>query len=466
MARRKGARKRDPRIGNLPLPATFRDRIEPLLGPETDALINSLEAPAPTSIRLNPFKPLHPEAESVPWCMLGRYLPERPAFTLDPLLHAGAYYVQEASSMLVEQAVCAAGADHRELLALDLCAAPGGKTTHLLSLLLPGSMLVANEPDAVRRQVLAENCWKLGAPNVMITGSDPSDLRSLPACFDLILVDAPCSGEGLFRKDPFAREQWSVKLVEQCAATQSRIIAHAWEALAPGGVMLYSTCTWEQVENEEQAASLVRLGAEPIELPMDPSWGVQRVEMHGAVGYRCYPHRVRGEGFFLAAMRKPGEWRIRSAVSSTASASLALPWLRKDAGMELLEQEHVLFARPARWSAELNRINGAMSITSPGIPVAERRGDRWLPHAAAALSTLLDPSEAQVLDLDRTQALSYLRGEALAAEDAHGAALIRHAGLPLGWVQGAGRRWNNRWPAPWRIRQLRSEAPPVSWSEE
>ena len=235
-------------------------------------MIAALDTVPPTSIRVNPAKWAGPLAHPIPWCTTGRYLERTPSFTFDPLLHAGAYYVQEASSMLVEQAVKATGLADTDVLALDLCAAPGGKTTHLASLLTKGSLVVANEIDRKRQSVLQENLWKWGAANTVITGSASPDLQGLPETFDLILLDAPCSGEGMFRKDPFAREQWSPALVEQCASTQRGIIEHAWNALRPGGFLIYSTCTWEEAENEQQLAALVEIGAECVPVPLDPTW--------------------------------------------------------------------------------------------------------------------------------------------------------------------------------------------------
>jgi 16S rRNA C967 or C1407 C5-methylase (RsmB/RsmF family) len=262
MGRRKGpsqasAVRRDPE-----LPAELRTTLADLIGDEVAQLENALRMAPPTSIRIDPLKGFDPGGASVPWCSTGRYLEERPAFTFDPLFHAGTYYVQEASSMFLEQALLAAGLLKDDILAIDLCAAPGGKSTHLRSLLTPGSLLVANEIDRQRLPALQENLWKWGGPNVVITGSPTRDLNALPDHFDLILVDAPCSGEGMFRKDPFAREQWTPDLVQQCAAMQQSIVHDAWHALAPGGVLIYSTCTWEPAENELQLVPLLEQGAD------------------------------------------------------------------------------------------------------------------------------------------------------------------------------------------------------------
>lgn len=454
---------RDPEVPLMP--AALRERLLPLLGDEVHALEKALDTPSPVSIRLNPFKRSSPDAVQVPWCANGRYLDERPAFTFDPLLHAGAYYVQEAASMLLEQAVIASGVRERDILALDLCAAPGGKSTHLISLLTEGSLLVANEPDGARRHVLAENMWKHGAGNVVMTGSGPSALTSLPSFFDLTLVDAPCSGEGMFRKDAFARRQWSPALVAACAATQREIVAHAWEALTPGGTLIYSTCTWEPEENEAQLLPLLAQGGACLELPLVQEWGVVRSDVGGAIGYRCYPHRVKGEGFFIAAVRKADGARSRVHGTERPGKDVTVPaWIGPGSDMAILEHHDVLHAVPRVWSSHVEMILKAMRTHAPGIPFSERKGDTWVPHAAAALSRWLDRSVFPEIALDGAQAIAYLRGGATPATGARGTALVTHQGLPLGWVHGAGGRWNNRWPAPWRIRGQRSQAPDVPWA--
>jgi len=446
----------------------FDQHLIDLLGEECAALEEALTRPAPTSFRVNTSKWAGPDAERIPWCNTGYYLDQRPAFTFDPLLHAGCYYVQEASSMLVEQAIKAAVPAGRDLLALDLCAAPGGKSTHLRALLSPGSLLVANEFDRKRQPILLENLWKWGASNTVITGSAPSDLDRLPHFFDLILVDAPCSGEGMFRKDPFARQQWSPALVAHCAATQQHILEQAWNALAPGGTLIYSTCTWQTTENEAQVARLMVLGGTCVPIPVQECWGVVVTEELGIHGLRCYPHRVKGEGLFIAMVRKPGLAPDRRAgVESGAKIDeeqSPLRWLDQDRAWSLLEHDQVFFGLEQRWAETVQRITGQMHMLSPGIPVAERKGHELKPHSALALSSVLDRSSFNMVELDLAQALDYLRGNSMAAREAHGAALAMYKGIGLGWLHGAGNRWNNRWPTPWRIRSKEARAAHVSWS--
>jgi 16S rRNA C967 or C1407 C5-methylase (RsmB/RsmF family)/NOL1/NOP2/fmu family ribosome biogenesis protein len=444
------ARKHPARHLHADVPVILPPVVRELLGPEAAALVDALKGPSPVSIRLNPLKPAPLHGAPVPWCGSGRYLDERPVFTLDPCFHAGAYYVQEASSMLLEQAWKACGPFPPDTVALDLCAAPGGKSTHLAALLPEEALLVCNEPVRARQGALMENLWKWGRADVIITGSLPGAFLPLGAFFDLIVVDAPCSGEGMFRKDAFARAQWNEKLVEHCAILQREILEVAWELLRPGGHLIYSTCTWEKRENEEHIQRLIEGGAEFVPIPVHPSWGMEE----SGSGLRCYPHRVRGEGFFMAALRKPGEREGHASHerSQGRMQGRISEWLKNAAGMTLLEDIPQVHALSARWSGHLRSMGSTLRMLAPGIPVALRKGNEWVPHPALALNALLDRAVFPALDLDHQQALAYLRGEALPATDAVGRALVCHRGMALGWATGAGNRWNNGSPTAWRIR--------------
>ncbi len=419
----------------VPVPDALQQRLRAQLGAETDALLAALDTPSPVSIRLNPAKPAELGGTPIPWCATGRYLAERPVFTLDPLLHAGCYYVQEASSMLLEQAFLASGLAGRDIAALDLCAAPGGKSTHLAALLSPGSWLVSNEVDRKRRPALMENLWKWGRPGHTITGDVPERFASLGPLFDLIVVDAPCSGEGMMRKDPFARQQWSPKLVEQCALTQRTILDAAWAALEPGGVLIYSTCTWSEAEDDGALQHLITLGAEPLPLPDLSVFGAL-LTRHGTV---AFPHRVNGEGFFIGMVRKPGEHKPRGGAPSGAPDTF-------------LHQGVLHRIQPA-WAKELALLVANVHTVAAGTPWRITLPDgRTAPHEAAAYAGAVEGIAD--LPLDRAQALSFLRGEALRLGEAPSGTWRRvtHAGHGLGFVRGAGNRWNNLLPAAWRIR--------------
>ncbi len=436
---------------NREVPIELPLHVLELLGEEAGTLLHELQQPAPVSIRGNPLKPVPLAGVSVPWCSQGRYLDQRPVFTLDPLFHAGAYYVQEAASMLVEQALQAVGLLPVEAMVLDLCAAPGGKSTHLASLIPEGALLVANELIQARQAPLLENLWKWGRSNVVATGANPEAFAALGPVFDLILVDAPCSGEGMFRKDPHARAQWGPNLVAGCALRQQKILDAAWAALKPGGHLIYSTCTWETCENEQQVQRLAALGAQVVPLPVNPAWGVET----GEFGLRCWPHRVCGEGFFIALLRKHGSLDTHArhtAAPENGLDSAMQNWIRQPKQWAAMPQEDVVHAIGMQWAGVVNQLRAALPVVAPGIPIALRKGATWIPHPAWALNVCLENQAFQRLELDREQILRYLRGEALPAHAAQGTMLVSYQGLPMGWANGTGNRYNNRWPAPWRIR--------------
>ncbi|MDR0422823.1 MAG: RsmB/NOP family class I SAM-dependent RNA methyltransferase, partial [Proteiniphilum sp.] len=290
-------------------PADFISSVRPLLGEGTDLLLRALKERAPVSIRLNPFKAtrnpmrLSTPLQPVPWSRWGYWLEERPAFTFDPLFHAGYYYVQEASSMFVEHLV--RGLTVAPSVCLDLCAAPGGKSVSLLSALPAGSLLVCNDPVLRRAHVLAETLTKFGHPGVMVTHSAARDFAAFPHLFDLVLADAPCSGEGMFRREAAAVEEWSTRNVEMCAARQREILRDVWPALKPGGVLIYSTCTYNRLENEDNALRMANeLGAEFVRVETGDDWGISPSFDDRVSAWRFFPHRTRGEGLFVTVLRK------------------------------------------------------------------------------------------------------------------------------------------------------------------
>jgi 16S rRNA C967 or C1407 C5-methylase (RsmB/RsmF family) len=336
----------------MELPLEFRDYAAAALGEEiAGELCSNIESQEElTSVRVNPFKGGSLErafqgasggsgelssggsvdathgvtevagiaAEPVLWSSLGHYLSSRPVFTLDPLFHAGGYYVQEASSMYMEMVkdaiekdysssenACEGGFFAQKLAALDLCAAPGGKSTHLASLLGEDSLLVSNEVIKSRAVILADNIAKWGMENVVVTNNDPADFGAFEELFDLVVADAPCSGEGLFRKDPQAAGEWSPANVNLCAQRQQRILADIWPSLAPGGYLVYSTCTYNKFENDGNLRFLCEeLGAEAVKLVAPEGSGI--IETPGG-GFQFVPGRVKGEGQYMALVRKNGE---------------------------------------------------------------------------------------------------------------------------------------------------------------
>ena len=289
------------------LPSEFIERTRQLMGEaECNALCRALQADEPVSIRTNTGKnaPAPPQAHPVPWTDNGFYLNRRPAFTFDPLFHAGFYYVQEAASMFIAQAV--RRYVNRPVVMLDLCAAPGGKSTLVRNCLPQESLLVANEVMRARSQVLAENLIKWGNPEVIVTNNDPADFSRLEERFDVILTDVPCSGEGMFRKDDRAISEWSSEGVELCWKRQRRIVADIWPCLKQGGILIYSTCTFNREENEDNVAWIAStLGAEVLPVDTETEWGITgNLTGEDFPVYRFLPHHTSGEGLFVAVLRK------------------------------------------------------------------------------------------------------------------------------------------------------------------
>lgn len=405
-----------------PVPEAFIARMTEELGAgEAAMLAGALDATPSVSVRLNRRKtagPLPEGLEPVPWCPSGFYLDERPDFIHDPLLHAGVYYVQEAASMIYEPIIAdiAGGLKETEgnpLHVLDLCAAPGGKSTAMLNGLTAAGreryFLVANEVDRRRAGILRENLDKWGDPNVAVTNSTADCFGRLEGFFDIVAVDAPCSGEGMMRREPEARRQWSEQLVEGCAALQRDILAHAVEAVRPGGWLVYSTCTFNRRENEDNVDWAVNaLGLEP--------WGQSR---------RFMPHRERCEGLFVAVMRKP-------AVDGYTSRP------RPVADMESL-------------TSALGR--AGVRILSAGTETQELKGNLATPSARSVLAHDYDRGRFPEVELSADDALAYLRRNALRLPDGtpEGYVAVTFRGHPIGLVKNLGNRANNLHPKEWRI---------------
>ena len=393
------------------LPADFVAETRRIMGEERfNRFVGAFDEEAPTSVRVNPSKVSLADGERVPWCTEGYYLADRPQFTFDPLLHAGCYYVQEASSMFVTHILryyLSLSTQHLSPhAALDMCAAPGGKSTALRSVLPEDCVLVSNEPMGNRAQILLENITKWGAPNCIVTNNYPRDFRKAKLKFDMILCDVPCSGEGMFRKDPNAINEWSQQNVEKCWQLQREIVADAWECLNPGGLFIYSTCTYNTKENEENIQWILEnFDAEVINIPVEPSWNITGSLLEGfnKAVYRFIPGITRGEGLFACALRKAG----------TPSQH---PFNTKKLTLKVLESE---------------------------MP----QGD--LPH----------------VEVDYPEALKYLRGEALVLppDTPRGLVTITYQEQPLGPAKNIGNRANNLYPKAWRIKSthLPGEAPKV-----
>lgn len=414
----------------------------------------------PVSIRLNPAKKFErPFTGSVPWSAYGKYLGERPVFTLDPLFHAGAYYVQEASSMFLEQALKQLADLTQPLRILDLSAAPGGKSTHLLSLISSGSLLVSNEVIRARASILSENIQKWGYPNCLVTNNDPSDFSNLTGFFDVILIDAPCSGEGLFRKDPDSMKEWSEENVLQCTARQKRILNDVWPALRQNGILIYSTCTYNEDENEKNLLAFAKDHDVSFEsLSPDSGWNVIPVEMGKAIGYRFLPHKIPGEGFFLSAMRKQQNEKVPAVriknklnVASPAITSRVKGWLKKNEN-EFIQHNDLLFFLPGGLVNGIEYLLQRLKFVYAGTNVASIRHDKLVPEHALALGIHLNQDRFGTIEADFDTAIAYLRRETIPLTGNKGYNLLKYKDLPLGWVNVLENRVNNMYPREWRIR--------------
>ncbi|MBR1889298.1 MAG: rRNA cytosine-C5-methyltransferase [Alloprevotella sp.] len=448
-----------------PLPDAFVQEMTALLGTdEATALCCALEDEAPVSIRLNAAKTASLEGEPVGWCADGRYLESRPRFTLDPLFHSGCYYVQEASSMFIEQAVQTINLHPQRVL--DLCAAPGGKSTLLRSLLPDDCLLVCNEPIKPRHHILAENLAKWGHPNVAITHNFAHDFRPLQGFFDVILADVPCSGEGMFRKDPASRTEWTPQSPENCATLQHSIIEDIWPCLRQGGFLIYSTCTYNRLEDEDNVKWICEaLGAELVPVSTRPEWQIYGDATGNSLPvYHFYPHHARGEGFFLALLKKTAETTQKD--TSVKKKQNGLFQQIKDNSLKqyltipdnyLLGQANdgFIYALPAFSARDMLLLRQHLHCVSTGLCLFEQKGKKLVPQAELALSTALRTEAFPRVNLSHEEALNYLRRNALSLPEApHGYVLICYENHPLGFANNLGSRANNLYPKEWSIKNL------------
>jgi 16S rRNA C967 or C1407 C5-methylase (RsmB/RsmF family)/NOL1/NOP2/fmu family ribosome biogenesis protein len=419
-----------------------------------------------TSVRLNPAKTMiewpsgfSTAAERIPWTSTGYYLDARPSFTFDPLFHAGVYYVQEASSMFLEQAIRQLCTENHPIKALDLCAAPGGKSTHLQSLLPGNSLLVSNEVIRSRAAVLKDNIIKWGSANVVVTNNDPEDFAVLESFFDLVVVDAPCSGSGLFRRDPDAIGEWSLNNVQLCSQRQQRILADCWPALKEDGLLVYSTCSYSREEDEDIMDWICQeLGAENCALTVAPEWGILETESAGGKkGYRFWPDKVRGEGFFLACFRKTSrevEVRIKTRkqpdMASRAEKEMTAKWMNIS-GKTLIKHLQTVYAWPDDQFNEYSFLLEKMRVQYSGVKAGELMRDKLVPDHALAMSGLVLPSLRRI-ELPLEEAIRYLqRKEIRLAGESPGWALACYTGKTLGWLNILPGRVNNYYPKELRI---------------
>jgi NOL1/NOP2/fmu family ribosome biogenesis protein len=370
--------------------------------------------------------------------------------------------VQEASSMMIEQVWHQwLAPNNQNLKVLDLCAAPGGKSTHLLSLLGEQDLLVSNEVIVSRANVLLENITKWGYANSMVTNNDPADFAKLEGLFDMIVVDAPCSGSGLFRRDPAAAEEWSLDAVNLCQKRQQRILADVWPALKEEGILIYTTCSYSEAEDETVLDWLLEhFGAASLPVEMNPAWTVVPTlsPQQGAHGYRFYPHLLEGEGFFLSVVKKTdaaggfhskGRQNRRQEIPGHNELSR---WLADPHQYQFHRHEDTLYAMPAHVHELFHQVNDQLRIRKAGVCLGEWQRNGLQPDHALAMSTLVNDDITQQ-ELSLEQAQQYLR-KATFEWPGHekGWQLAAYKGVALGWVKHLGNRFNNYYPSAWRLR--------------
>ncbi len=452
-------------VSSIQLPTALENRLKKQLGKAFEIFQDSLNTPAPVSIRLNPGKPhdQYSHAENISWAEQGKYLESRPRFTDDPLFHAGTYYVQEASSMFLAHVVANVIDLEQNHRVLDLSAAPGGKATHLQSMLTKDSLLVANEIITSRNKTLRQNLARWGGDNHIVTQSDPKYFNKLPNFFDLILVDAPCSGEGLMRKDHGAIQEWSEDNVTLCSRRQKRILADIVPSLANGGVLIYSTCTFSEAENEANMEWLkTESGLMPLPIEVPASWGIIRSDPDNA-SYRFYPHLTRGEGFFISAFKKVeaktsrGSHKPRS--QHTKYPELAnsedQKWLHTPDRYAFVSRDEYRIAIPKSIYDDYLTVGRALRITYSGLYLGKVYHSILKPSPELALSQSLSKNVQQI-ELSTEDALDYLAhiNNNHGTDYPPGYNLVSHKGYGLGWmhVLKTG-QIRNKYPAAWRILQ-------------
>lgn len=429
-------------------------------------LVEAHNQTASTSIRINAFKQTQKfdSQQKVSWANQAHYLNERIEFIKDPLFHAGAYYVQEASSMFLEQAIKHSVDLTTELKVLDLCASPGGKSTLINSLLNEKSFLVSNEVIKTRVGALCENLSKWGQANVVVCNNDAQDFAALPDYFDLIVVDAPCSGSGLFRKQEDAIDHWSEENVEHCAARQKRILADIYSSLKPNGILIYSTCSYSTQENEEIVSWLMEeKNMESIQITLDSNWNITETNTSkGGYGYRFFPHLTNGEGFFLAALKKEDieseqtqQHYKRNKDSKTKQNKDELIALSKfiieNENNEIIQLKENYFLISKAIIAELDKL-GVLYLRKKGTLLGEFKGKDFIPHHELALSNYVNKDFSSV-EVNTDEALQYLKKSELRLTNdiERGFCLVKFEEHPIGWAKNIGNRFNNYLPKDWRI---------------
>lgn len=448
------------------IPEKLIASLKNIKGFDEDGFVETHQASLPiTSIRINPNKNVWNESllnieRSVSWCTWGRYLKKRPSFTFDPLLHAGAYYVQEASSMFLWEILQQQIGVNTNKIVLDLCAAPGGKST-LLSSYFTNGFLISNEVIKQRAAVLVENITKWGSDNVIVTNNDPKDFKQLEAFFDVIVIDAPCSGSGLFRKDKKAIDEWSLENVNLCSQRQKRIITDTIDCLKEDGLLIYSTCSYSKDENEDILDWIQdSFELESVQINLQEDWGIVETQsdIRNAFGYRFYPNKVAGEGFFIAAFKVN---KINESFKVLKETNLTKPqkneleiltnFFNNNLDSFLFKQNEFIRAFSLKFQKELQIIASYLYIKKAGVELGVVKGKDFIPSHELALRSL-NLSHINSVEINLEQALQYLgKKEVIIDTKFQGWGLVKYNNVALGWIKALPNRINNYYPTEWRI---------------
>ena len=425
-----------------------------------------------TSIRINPVKLSIGNKQltignwqfamdhKVPWSEYGYYLAERPSFTFDPLFHAGCYYVQEASGMFLEEVLKQTIDLSKAVKILDLCAAPGGKSTLIQSLISQGSLLVSNEVIRSRIGILTLNIIKWGCNNVVVTNNDPRDFSRLENYFDAIVVDAPCSGSGLFRRSPEAADHWSEDTLQLCCHRQKRILNDIFPALKKNGILIYSTCSYSKQEDEDIMDWISdEFGVTGLKLTTKADWGI--VEVHGEkndlFGYRFFPNLLKGEGFFITAFRKNSgneETNFKTGkklpLLSRAQIGDISVWIEKSEH-EIFKNGDLLIAINENSAGPIELLKSRLRIHYSGTKLGELIRGKLIPDHALAMSHLVSKNVIRS-ELNYEESIKYLKkGDIEKKMELSGWQLVTFQEKPLGWVNVLSNRINNYYPKELRI---------------
>lgn len=435
-------------------PVQFLQKIEEQLGQDFQAFVEAGHKNARRSIRVNPHKIKSLlQLEKVPWHDQGFFLPENELVAYDPLFHAGCYYVQESSSMAVAAILKQLPIDKNSRI-LDLCASPGGKST-LVSALFPEAWVVANETVYNRIPMLSENIQKWGMGNVQVTNADAGQWKKSNIQFDLILLDAPCSGEGMFRKDETAVNMWSSNLVELCSARQKKITAEIWENLLPGGYLIYSTCTFNFDENERNIQWILNEfdDAEVVELSID-SLQNHQTQFENIPAFRFYFHQDAGEGLFVSVLRKKETHFKPNAIKSFSKPNKqTLPYLNQNRAWLNYSNQKGIFALPTEHAPFSMQVHERIKTLFAGVELGEEKAKNFVFHPALALSVHQDIQGIEKQDLSLSIALDYLGKKPVYEHDwENGMNLFTHQNQGLGFAKVIDKRINSFWPNEWRIR--------------